>query len=191
MLASMTDEPPMLARQAVRDLLWAFRRTVGDEAVDEGLAALPDEVRERYTDSSSLAWLPYETVVEAHQAIATRAGVTMEALLEQAVPIATERAFKTVWRVFLRLTSNEQLVKRAPVIYSRSRSRGEMRVVSVEEGAARLEVIDWPEIPPRDVLSLGLSVQTFLRLAGRREATVSGRITPTGASFEVRWVPEG
>jgi len=187
--ARMAEDPPMLARQAVRDLLWAFRKTLGADVVERGLAALPEDVRQSYVDGSSLSWLSYETVVAAHEEIARAGGVSMEDLLRMAVPVATEHAFRTVWRIFLRMTTEEYLVSRAQTIYARSRSRGEMCVRHVDERSVVLEVTGWADMPPRDILALGLSIQTFLRLAGRKEATVQGRATPTGAFFDVTWIP--
>jgi hypothetical protein len=131
--------------------------------------------------------VPYDVVVRCHAAIAEAAGTTMEAMLEQAVPLAVQRAFRTVWRILLRFTSDQVLIARTPLLYSQSRSKGAMsaRVVGPGEGIA--EITAWPGMPPRDVRAIELSIATLLRLAGRREVSVQGAATSDGARYSIRW----
>jgi len=185
----MDDEPPMLAGQALRDLLWALRQTLGDAIVDEGLAAAPPEARERYVNAHPVSWVSYEDVRAVHQAIADAGQTTMELMLERAVPVSVERSFKTVWRVFLRLTSDAQLLKRTPLLYSKTRSKGRMEADVIGRGKAVAEVTGWgAAMPSRDVRSLALSIETFLTLCGREQVVVRGAPTRDGARFDVRWL---
>jgi hypothetical protein len=62
-----------------------------------------------------------------------------------------------------------------------------MRSELVEPGRAACTVTGWPNVPPRDVRALELSIQTLLRLAGRDEVRVEGRSTADGARFDVAW----
>lgn len=181
------DEPPKLSGQAVRDLSWAFRQTLGDEVVDAGFAAAPAAAREAYTTASPLSWVAYADVLAVHEALAEAGHTTMEAMLDEAVPLAVEHAFKTVWRILLRMTGDAALVKRTPLIYSKSRSKGEMTASIEGPGRAVAEVRGWAKMPPRDIRSLGLSIETMLRIAGREGVVAIGRPTADGAHFEVRW----
>lgn len=182
-----TDGPPMLAGQSARDMMWALEQTLGREVVAAGLARVPEAERRAYADATPLEWVPYETVVTVHQAIAVAGQTTMEAMIEEAVPFAVRRSFKTVWRLFLRFTSDEALIKRTPLIYARSRSRGAMEARVLEPGKAVAEVRGWSGIPPRDVLALSVGIRELLKIAGRDEVIVRGKATPDGARFDIRW----
>lgn len=100
---------------------------------------------------------------------------------------AIERSFATVWRVFLRFTGDEAIVRRAASIYARTRSRGTMTARLVGPGRGVAEVTGWASIPPRDVRALGVSIAAFLRLAGRTNVAVQGEKTAAGARWQIRF----
>lgn len=181
------DDPPMLAGQSARDMLWALERVLGADVVQAGLARVPEAARRAYADASPLDWVPYETVVTVHQAIAHAGETTMEAMIDEAVPLAVRRSFKTVWRIFLRFTSDEALIKRTPLIYSRTRSRGTMEARMIAPGKGLAEVRGWRGIPPRDIRALAVGMEELLRLADREGVVVRGRATADGAAFDIRW----
>jgi hypothetical protein len=181
------DDPPRLAGQSARDLRWAFEQTLGVEVVARALASLPDETRAAYADVPVLGWVDYRDVVAAHEAIAREAGTTMEAMLERAVPLAVERAFRTVWRILLRFSSDATLIARTPLLYSKTRSKGTMRSELLSAGRASCVLTGWPNVPPRDIRALSLSIATLLRLCGRNDVHVDGEPSEDGARFHVTW----
>lgn len=181
------EEPPRLAGQSLRDLRWAFEQALGADVVARALASVSPEAREAYAGATPMSWVPYATVVEVHTAIAREAGTTMEAILEHAVPLAVERSFRTVWRVLFRFTSDEALIARAPLLYSKTRSKGAMSARVVARGRAVAEVSGWRDMPPRDVLALGISIRALVSLAGREDVTVRGERTAGGAEYTIRW----
>jgi hypothetical protein len=183
----MTEEPPRLAAQALGDLRWALEKTLGDEVVARAIASLPADVRREYAEPDALAWVPYSVVLQAHEAIAREAGTTMEAMLEAAVPLAVERAFRTVWRILLRFTSDAVLIARTPLIYSKTRSKGSMSARVVAPGEGEAVVVGWPNMPPRDVRAIEISIGTLVRLAGRHDVRVEGGATADGARWTIRW----
>jgi hypothetical protein len=183
----MMEEPPRLVGQSVRDIRWALERTLGTDVVSRALASLPEPVRTQYAEAKPLEWVPYSTVVSAHEAIAREGNTTMEAMLEDAVPLAVERAFKTVWRILLRFTSDEALISRTPLLYSKTRSKGRMTARRVSPGLATAEIEGWPQMPPRDVRAIALSIETTLRLCGRERVSCTAASTATGARYEIRW----
>ena len=181
------EEPPRLSGQSARDIRWALEQTLGADVVARALATLPEATRQEYAEASPLSWVPYATVVAAHAAIAAEAGTTMEAMLESAVPMAVERAFKTVWRILLRFPSDEALIARTPLLYSKSRSKGSMTAHVRSPGVAVAEVCGWPAMPPRDIRALALSIETLVRLAGRADVRARGEATADGARYDIRW----
>lgn len=178
---------PRLSGQAVLDSRWAFEQVLGKESVARALASLPPSVREAYESATTLTWVPYEVMRDVHDAYGRVAGRPVEALLDDVLPKAIERSFTTVWRVLLRFTSDEALIARTPLLYTRTRSRGAMTARIVERGVGIAELTDWASIPQRDVLALSISIRSFLTLAGRREVRVRGERTATGARFHSTW----
>ena len=76
--------------------------------------------------------------------IATEAGVDPNALFERSLRISSERAFKTIWRVMLRFTSDEALVARTAMIYSRTRDTGELSSRVIAPGRAEVTLRSYP-----------------------------------------------
>jgi hypothetical protein len=183
----MDDDPPRLSAQSARDVRWALEQTLGFEVVTRALASVPESVRLAYAEPSPMSWVPYDAVVTCHSAIAREAGTTMEEMLERAVPLAVERAFRTVWRVLLRFTTDAALIARTPLLYTRTRSKGTMSARVIEPGRAVAELVGWPAMPPRDVRAIALSIETLLRLAHRRDVRVDGAVTADGARYVIHW----
>jgi hypothetical protein len=181
------SDAPRLAGQSVRDLMWAFEQLLGQERASRALAAVPEPHRSAYVGADPHGWVAYDTVVAAHERMAAEAGTTMEELLERAVPLAVEHAFSTVWRVLLRFTTDEVLIARTPLLYSRTRSKGRMTASRTAPGRAVCEVSGWPDMPPRDVRSIAISIETVLRLAGRKEVATVTETGPSGPRFHLTW----
>ena len=183
----MDHDPPRLSAQSARDVRWALEQTLGVDAVTRGLASVPEPIRLAYADPAPLSWVAYDVVVTCHAAIAREAGTTMEDMLERAVPLAVERAFRTVWRVLLRFTTDAALIARTPLLYSKTRSKGTMSARVVAPGHAIADIAGWPAMPPRDVRAIALSIATLLRLARREEVSVDGSATADGARYVIHW----
>jgi hypothetical protein len=178
---------PKLAGLSCRDMLWAMQQVLGEDTVTRGLAALPEDVRRAYTDANALDWVDYEVVNRVRESIANEAGMSVDELLHRAIPVAVERTFTTVWKVFLRFTSDDALVTRTPSLYSRSRSAGAMRARMLGPGHGEAVVEGWPRMPAREGVILARSIETVLRLAGREDARAVSTSTPDGARIEIRW----
>ena len=181
------DRTPRLSGQAVLDSRWAFQRVIGEEAFARALASLPSALRQEYLAVTPLTWVPYDVMRDVHDAFGLEAGEPVETLLERVIPLAMERSFSTVWRVFMRMTSDAALIQRTPLVYRRSRNRGTMTARLVAPGEGEVVLTDWASIPPRDVHALGISIATFVRLSGRKDVTIEGEKTPSGGRWRVRW----
>lgn len=177
----------MLSGQAVLDTRWAFEQVLGESTVRRALEGLPASIRTTYEATTALTWVPYAVLRSVHDAYGREAGVPVEMLLERVVPLAMERSFSTVWRVFLRFTGDDALMARAPLVYSRSRNKGTMTARRTAPGEGICELADWPGIPARDVHALGISIRHFMTLAGRERVAVHGEKTRDGARWRVRW----
>ena len=100
---------------------------------------------------------------------------------------AVERTFKTVWRLLLRLTSDEALLKRASAIYARWRNTGQLSARIIEPGLAELRLTGWPGVSDRQLRIIGISVQTAVVLAGGHDVRFDFEATRDGALYALRW----
>jgi hypothetical protein len=181
------DGEPRLIGQSLMDVRWAFAQVLGEELVRRAIASLPPDVSDAYVHATAVSWVPYSVVTAAHEAIARESGLGLEQLYERAVPLAVERSFGSVWRIFLRFTSDAALIARTPIMYAKSRSRGTMTSTLVAPGEAVVEVADFPEIPERDILALAISIRSLLSVAGRQSVTCDGERNRAGARWRLRW----
>ena len=89
--------------------------------------------------------------------------------------LATERTLKTLWRVFLRFTSDEALITRCPVIFSKSYDCGRVEATVSRPGLGQVTLRDWPNVTDFPVRGLCNGITTLLTLAGRNN--VATRVT--------------
>jgi hypothetical protein len=187
--AREVSDAPKLAGQAVLDSRWAFDQVIGHDALMRALTTLPREVRDEYEQATPLSWVSYATMRAVHDAYGREAKQPVERLLDRVLPLALERSFKTVWKLLLRVTSDEALIARAPLLYSRTRSRGTLTARIEMPGVGICELTGWASVPARDIHALTVSIRAFLELAGRRNVTVVGERTAAGARFRSTWRP--
>ncbi|MEW5854801.1 MAG: hypothetical protein AB2A00_38855 [Myxococcota bacterium] len=159
----------------------------GAAFLQKALAELPEPLREEYLGASAVSWVPTATEYAVHDAIARALGQEPLAFHEKLLREAMERSFKTLWRILLSFTSDEALIARTPLIYSRTRNVGEMQARLVSPGRAELNLRGYPGIAVRDVRSLSAGLETVLTLTGREGAQVAGTLNGEGAVFQVTW----
>jgi hypothetical protein len=186
-MATVEQVVPSVSGIAALDLLKAFEEIVGLEAVERAHAAMPAELLTELDSITALSWVANNTLTSVIDQIALSAGREVEALLDQAIRRSTERTFKTVWRMFLRLTSDEALIKRTPMIYSRSRNTGQLSARIVSPGCAELMLNGWPDVSDRHLRGIGISIETVVGLSGRHEVRMSFVRTAGGGRYELRW----
>lgn len=178
---------PYLAGMTVINLRKAFEELVGSDTVVRALQRVAPKAREDYEAASPLSWVLNESVSRVHEAIAAEAGADVDELVLAAVEIGIDRLFKTVWRIFLRFTSDDALIQRTPLLYSRSRSMGEMTSKMLRPGFAEVTISGWPNMPDRDIAVMRLVIERFLALAGRERVSVTAERTPIGARYKAQW----
>jgi hypothetical protein len=161
----------------------------GREPIARALANVPPDVRAEYEQMSTIAWVRSSTDYAVHDAIAAVLGLEPLGFHEQVLRAAMTRSFKTIWRILLRLQSDEALIARTPGIYRRTRNVGRMVVQSNAPGRAEFVLSEYPRIGLRDVRSIGAGLEVVLSLTGRANARVAARPASDGAVFSVTWRP--
>ncbi len=178
---------PCASGMAVLDMRWAVEKMLGAEALKTALTKISAEAREEYTHATALSWIKYSTLGEVHEALAAVASMDAMELADRLARLTVERSFTTVWRIFLRFTSDEAIIVRTPAFYAKSRSVGYMASRILEPGRAESLISGFPTIPDRDIVILAASIETVLTLANRQSVRSKGERHPDGARFITTW----
>lgn len=163
------------------------RKLVGDEAFERALAALTAEEREAFMDSTVLSWVPATAIDRAMAEFARAARTTPEELVVEATRIAQEEMLHTIYRILMRITTDEALIGRTNTFYSRVYDTGTLSSVFPTPGRANVTLTGWPTISSVQIAGLGAGIETTLRCAGRKEARVLGKRTADGAVYTCSW----
>lgn len=162
---------------------------VGARVVTQALAKLPDKIRREYDMIAPLSWFPVEWFNLLVTTVAAEVGIPVLNLHAEITRTSSERTASMVWRVFLRLTSDEALLERTPLLYSRSCSQGELTGKVVSPGKAEVTLIGWPGIPDIQMQGLRMMIASVMKVAGRKAVKVTADRRPSGACFLVTWHP--
>lgn len=174
----------------VRDQLEACKKLVGHELVEGALSELPPTTRSHFEAMLPVSWIPADAVQQCYAAIAQAAERPVLELQAELVRIGLKNTLSTLWRTVLRFTSDEALISRTPLLYSRSFSRGRLSADTYAPGKAQLVLTGWAHVPELHLNGLSVGVETVLRLAGRKQPSVTYESTPDGAVLWASWNAE-
>ena len=169
------------------DQIKVSRELHGGSVVDAALAKLPPHIRQEIDHALPTSWVPQEVGEAIHTAIAGELGRDPLDFRRELIRYALPRTFRTLWRVILRFTSDEALVARCPMIFSKTYDRGKFTARIDTPGIASLRLMERPNASDLELVGISTAVETVLRLAGRRDVKVSWEKTPGGASFLATW----
>ena len=124
-----------------------------------------------------------------YKAIGAESGRDYVHLHETVSRTAVERALKTIWRLFLRFTSDEALVARTPVIFTKAFPQGVLSPRIVSPGRAEIRVVSWPQMPEYAIRGTRVAVESVLRLAGRSNVKITVEPTHDGCIYHTTWIP--
>lgn len=164
-----------------------LREVVGDATLKAALAALPPADRDLLESATSMSYIPIRTADALYAEIGKQLGRDPAAVHEQVSRMAVERALKTVWRLLLRFTTDEALVSRTPLIFSRAFPQGTLVPRLVAPGHAEIRVEAWPDIPEYAIRGTRVAIETVLRLAGRAHVKITSEKTIDGARYRATW----
>ena len=182
-----TPVVPSTSGVSVLDVLHATEEIVGRDVFERARKQLPAQLQEELASITAVTWVPNTVLTEVLREAARAAGMDTEDLAAKAIRGATARTFSTVWRALLRFTTDEALIKRAPLIYARSRNCGKLSARIVSPGVAEVLLTEYPSPTPPEIRSLGVGIQCVLEFAGRQDVQVSSERKPDGGRFVFRW----
>lgn len=162
---------------------------VGQPVLTSALARLSPADREAIEGATSLSFIPIRTADALYRAIGAESGRDYAHLHEQVSRMAVDRALKTIWRLLLRFTSDEALVARTPVIFTKAFPQGVLHPRVTGPGRAEIRVESWPNMPEYAVRGTRVAVESVLRLAGRSNVKITVEPTQDGVIYHTSWAP--
>ena len=182
---------PRVSGQVMLDQIRVMEEVAGREALDAARATLPPEAQAELESILPVSWIDSGITNDYVYALARQLGRDPEKLQVEIVRRGVERTLTTLWRILLKFTSDEALVKRTPLLYSKTYDVGELVSRIEMPGRVDAELRGWPvpEVPRLDLIGLAMGIETVLRCAGRKDARVRFEARPHGAIFVGTWTP--
>lgn len=162
---------------------------VGPSALEAAFSALSPADREAIENGTTLSYIPIRAAEAMYKAIGQASGRDYVHLHETVSRMAVDRALKTIWRLLLRFTSDEALVARTPVIFTKAFPQGVLSPRIVGPGRAEIRVQSWPQMPEYAIRGTRIAVESVLRLAGRSNVKITAEPTLDGVIYHTSWVP--
>jgi hypothetical protein len=181
------DGTPLVSGSIMLDQLEVMAQLAGRPAFDRALESLPAEEQELWRGLMRIQWVNTHAANRFIAAVAREAGRDAEAFLLDVARTGVEQTLKGVWKIILRFTTDNALVSRTPMLYSKTYDAGRMTAKIEKPGEAHILLEGWPGVPRMDVLGLQSGIEAVLRCAGRANVQVTWRRTPDGVSFTGTW----
>jgi hypothetical protein len=178
---------PSMAGTTVLGTRRVFEEMVGGDRVLRALGRLEAEERDTYASVGTLSWVPITIVDAVLFAVAAESGISHEKLLEESTRKTQERLLHTVYRVLMRLTTDEALISRTPTFYGKTYNTGKLTSTFPAPGEAVVTLTEWPMMPETQIRGLGYGIETTLRCAGRKDARAVSKRAPEGAVYHCSW----
>lgn len=183
------DDQPRISGAPLLDQFHVAKELYGPEAFAEAMGRLSPEDQETLGTMQTVTWVQLETAHAYYDALGEVLGRDPQEVHVEVVQVGIERTFKTLWRMLLRLTTDEALVRRTPLIYSRAFDKGELVSRIEEPGRAELLLRGWSSPGDRDLNGLAAGIEKVLSIAGRRGSRVRWERRPGDVRFEATWRP--
>jgi hypothetical protein len=187
----MAAEEPRVSGTIVRGHLDLLTAQLGKELVARAMAELSPAARTELESATASSYIPISVYEQFYVAMAQHAGRSLPEFHAEMSRQSVERAFKSIWRVLLRFTSDEALVSRTPLLFTRGYDHGKLTSKITKPGLAELELLGWPDVPDIAIRGLSVAVETVLRLSGRRSVSIVHQRSPDGAKFQATWRASG
>lgn len=183
----MTLEPKV-SGVVISAQLEDFRARFGEAVMREVLAALASDIRDEFTLVTAMSSIRCTSIERFYDAASLILKTPAAELHTETAVRVTGRTVTSVWRVLLRIATDDILVARSPALFRKAYMQGRLEVVRSGKGFAEIRVVDWPEMSEFAVRGLRVGVESTLRAAGRKDPKGSARKTADGASFRFDWV---
>jgi hypothetical protein len=159
----------------------------GASAIDRALGRLPADVRTAYSGALPVGWVPIRVMEAVFKEIASEMSTSVSELHVRVARTSIERTFRRFLRMLLKVTTDQALVSRTPVIFARSYDCGRLEAKIPEPGRGVITLLDWPDAPEWPLRATRVGIEAVLGIAGRRDVRVTCSRTSSGAIFFASW----
>lgn len=184
---SEAPDEPSITGALVSTHLELLRGKFGSDAVSRCIDGLPPDMRSHLQGVIAAGWVPVRAYDTFYRTFAAKVGHDVAELHSDMSRQSVERTFRTLWRLLLRLTSDEALVSRTPLLYARAYTKGKLKSAIASPGLADLALEGWPDVPDIVLRGVRIAIETVLRLSGRGAVRIAVERAPDGASLRATW----
>jgi hypothetical protein len=179
---------PKLSGAVFIDTIEGYKQLVGSEKVREVLEKLPTEIRNQLPVLTPKSRVEPDILMTISEALAKVSGRDTIGLHTEAIRLGMKRTLKNIWKPLLALTSDQALVKRAPLFYSRAYEGGSLIATKLENGRGELVLSGWHGgAPAIHVHGIVAGIEAVLTFAGRKNVTSTHELTADGALIHIAW----
>lgn len=178
---------PRVSAALLTDQIAILREQIGADVVARAMDSLPEAQRAELRALTSVGWIDVAIAKAIFVAAAHEAGRDVESVHRNAVRAGVEQTFKSLWRLILRLTTDNALVTRTPMIYSKTYDSGKLSSRIVAPGRAEIVLEGWPGADELSLRGLAVGIETTLIVAGRKGVRVNFDRRSDGALFVASW----
>jgi hypothetical protein len=159
----------------------------GEHVARATLAAMPTHFRAEIEGMLPITWVTADAADAIFIALAKVLGRPLFEVHAEIVRKSVSRTLHTVWRALLHFTTDEALVRRTPIFYSRTCDVGELTSKIVARGRSEIRLVGHPTVSDLLMNGIGVGIATVLEHAGRKDVRVTRERTPAGAVFTATW----
>jgi hypothetical protein len=182
-----TSGTPKVSGAVVVDQIDIATEEFGADLVKRAKESLPTEMQNALSEVLAISWIDVTAFMELKNAIARELGRDPLEFQRWLVRHAIGRTIGKFWRALLARVWDAAIVKRAPILYSKSFDVGHATVVSFDDGHAELVVTGWPDMPEYDAIGLAAGIEALLEYSGRPAAHVKHARSAEKISFFITW----
>lgn len=164
----------------------SIERRIGTEKFAGALATLPADRRTEIAELSPFGWCRTSTAAALITAAASEAGISAADLTRVIVRDGFGLVMRTAWRLFVAFSDDEAIVRRAGTVYTKTIDRGRATATVQAPGHLVLEVTEWPDISPIDIIAIASGIEAALEVASRRAEVQHRRVRGQDVRFDVR-----
>jgi len=178
---------PQLSGAILLDQISVLRERYGQAKIDAAIAALDPQDRAELSGLLAMSWCRAELAMRFKNALAKVVDVPPLELQRFVSSAGIERTVKGVWRFLLKQLWDDALMRRVPMIYSRTFNHGDLRAEDVTSRGARFVLSGWPTIPDYDAHGLSYGIESVLNVAGRARPKVVWKREAAEVVFTATW----
>ncbi|MEM9187741.1 MAG: hypothetical protein AAGF12_01095 [Myxococcota bacterium] len=178
---------PKLRGAILLDQIHQIERLYGPAVIERALARLDLQEREAIEGAVTVSWLSVHTAQVFKVHVAEELDMDPLDLQRQIVRLAIGETIHNFWRVLLRQLWDSAIVRRTPILYSKTFDRGELRMEDIGKGRATFVLTGWPTMPEYDLIGLAVGIETLLEFSGRHDARLTWRREPPTIVLNAVW----